>query len=152
MARLNQFFVATTLGSVYKVASSPDDSSNPTIEKIANFGKNKIPVGEVHNEGDTIGITKLGVHSYRGRRSRGNKNWVELLENVKVLYWLWRTEGVAGLFLQEKDALECGKKKNLKLCDPRWKEQTMQVLTEVGDGHPFFTISQHDILKLSYTS
>lgn len=150
MACLRRFFVTTVFGSVYEVTAPQKQNSNPIIKKIADFGENKVPVGECHSEGDTIGITRIGIYLYLGRRSKGKKSWTESLENIKMLYWRWKTEQVASLFLSREEALKCAKDKTLIECDRRWERQTKKVLEKIGTEHPHFTISKHEVLAITY--
>ena len=62
------------------------------------------------------------------------------VEMVNTVYWQGKTSTVIALFLTEEKARECFASPDLKPCDPRWLENTNEVLEAIGENHPTITI------------
>jgi len=62
------------------------------------------------------------------------------VEMVNTQYWRGKTSDIIGLFLAEDKAQEYFSSSKLKPCDPRWQEDTREVLEAIGENHPTITI------------
>ena len=70
------------------------------------------------------------------------------LEMVNTQYWGGGTSAITALFLTEDKARQCFDQSGLEPCDPRWIEDTKQVLEAIGEEHPTISICHHDNLAL----
>ena len=137
--RLKAFFVITTNSSLYRVSSMKDGSGFPIIEKIAMRRRgpgSRVEIGTRIKDGQFVGIMRLGIVLYNQERERQRP------EDVNTYHWGGKTPPIVSLFLKEEDARRCINRNGLRLCDPRWKNQTAEVLAVIGDNHPVFIVSR----------
>jgi hypothetical protein len=132
-------FFAVTETSVYRVADEKDANGIPIVEKIVLREKSKIPVGGRLRNGNLVGIMKERIVLYfRDHRPDGN----EVLRPEEANEWGGGTSPIIALFLNKEEAMNCSNSVDLKPWDQRWKKQTRETLTAIGDNHPVFMLSK----------
>jgi len=115
-----------------KIATKSENSSiavgKSLSSKMLSIGQNLIPF-----------IPKGGGISLFERR----------IENVDFNYWKGQTSPVVALFFEKYNAELCfNYSSDLKPCDIRWIEATKNVLHEIGEDHPRFSICHHEEMAL----
>ncbi len=99
------------------------------------------------NNGQSVGITRDGILLYDAKLIG---DMPQLPESVNTMFWSGKTTSVVALFLDEKEAMSCFDSVNLRVCDQRWKEQTMQVMETIGNRHPVFRFAVMPDFGISY--
>lgn len=129
---LHKFYVVTKT-SIYLVEDKGADGY-PSAVKIALRGQSKLPVGHRLRGGNMIAICwKLIAYSPEGNRE---------IEKVNTFYWGDSTSHIVALFKTEDEARLCFASDDPKSCDPRWIEETREVLREIGEDHPVFYVAE----------
>jgi len=139
-------FFAVTQTSVYEIQAEGEDGK-PSVVKIALHVNSITPVGHKLANTDMISVgrniigyipEKYGLmHPLTGSERNISK--------VNISFWGGNTSLVIALFENEEDAMECSAESDLKPCDPRWIEQTRQVLEVIGNAHPVFFVPYDDL-------
>ena len=151
--RLHEFFAAT-MTSIYHVTDTKDNFGVPIVKKIhCRDPRSTLKVGEKLKNGYFVAITRMGLvlyfedpdllEAYPSQR-------IQRLENVRLRYWGSKTSPVVALFLKRNDALACSEHKNLRPCDPRWREFTEEVLAAIGDRHHVFILAKFASLEIRF--
>jgi len=130
-------FFAVTMTSVYRITDQKDKDGIPIVEKIALRGKSKIPIGGRLKHGSLVGISRDRICLYHGKSSQRLR-----LEEVTNYNWGGTTSPIAALFLAKEEARNCFSTLDLKCCDPRWRKQTEEVITAIGDNNPVLVLSK----------
>lgn len=142
-----EFFAVTTT-SVYRVSDEKDEDGIPIVEKIALKGQSKILVGGRLKNGYLVGISRDRICLYQDEEMSPyasiNKEHPRPLEEVNTFFWGGTTSPIIALFFKKDEALKCLNSPDLKYCDPRWKEQTKEVLATIGNNHPVFILSKKE--------
>lgn len=143
---LDEFFALTlnslTRGvSVWRV-SSKKERNIPIVEKIAIIGQSPIPVGGKLSGGSFAGVMKSCILLYNTPNQKRQRP-----EEVNSAYWGGNTSPIAALFIKKDDAMVCLHSKGLKHCDPRWRKETEETLSKIGDNHPVFVLSISDPIR-----
>jgi len=139
---INQFFVVT-MTSVYEVSCK---DGNGVVTKKMLRGESEVGIGIVLPGGPMVSIGRQIIMFIP--EGGGITSFNRQLGMVNTRYWGGNTSPVVALFLTEKEAVECFNQKSVIVCDPRWLEQTKNVLTLIGDNHPVFSISNSPELAL----
>jgi len=137
----NEFFAVTTT-SVYRVFYDKGKHV-ASATKIASNGKSEVPVGHDLKGGYMIAICdQLIAYCPEGSgRTSPTSTFERKIEMVNTTFWGGRTSKIIALFETEAEACSClSGNKNLEPCDPRWRAETKEVLTKIGDNHPGFEI------------
>lgn len=144
--RIHEFF-AVTETSIYHVS---DGTGMAVAQKIALHDASAIGAGQILGGGTMVAICKCliayipeggGITSYERR-----------IEMVNTRWWGGNSSPIIGLFKNKEDAYECFAEKSQKSCDPRWQAQTLEVLREIGEDHPHFSICHYPALALPIVS
>jgi len=126
-------FYAVTYTSVYLVKDK-DEDGRPAAVKIALRGESNLPIGHRLRGGSMIAICyRLIAYSPEGNRE---------IEKINTFYWGDSTSRIVALFKTEEEARICFASNNLKSCDPRWINETREVLREIGEDHPVFYVAK----------
>lgn len=132
---LEEFF-AVTETSVYCV-----QAKGPVATKIALDGASDVAVGTTLKGGSRIAIcNRLIVYEPIDDDTK--------IEDMNPLLWGGRSSTIVALFMTEEEALACFNGDDLESCDPRWADQTLRVVTEIGDAHPVFEVCRTPELAL----
>ncbi len=144
-----RFFYAVTTTSVYRaVMSGP--LGRPYLIKIACRGESSVLVGGKIANGTMVSIGKhliLFVPEGSGGVSPTSTMQREI-SKVNIRYWGDQTSGVVALFTTEEDAMDCYEGKNLIICDPRWKQKTIEVLRAVGENNLHCSVTNDPEMQL----
>ena len=146
---VNEFYVVT-LTSLYHVIARGEDSPAPVAEKIALKGESGLPVGHRLKGGTMIAICKFlmpYIPEGCGWLSP-NTTFERHVEEMNTFYWGQRTSPIVALFMDKHTALDCLAQDRLVACDPRWLEQTAEVIAAIGDDHPAFEVCHYPDLAL----
>lgn len=141
--RLERFYAVTESRSVYEVnARGEGDSPYPYAEKIALGGTSALGVGTRIDNGQIIAIARfLQAYIPEGHSPLSSlTSFQRGLEQVNTMWWRGGTSPIVALFLKKEEALNCYLQADLHRCDPRWLEQTKEVLAAVGTDHPTFEV------------
>lgn len=122
-------FFAVTNTSVYRLQAK---GSTATATKIALHGYSNVGIGGTLEDGTRLAICRFLV-MYTPRTARG-------IEAVSEMYWGGHSSWIVALFKSEAEAMACFANGDLRSCDPRWAEQTLQVVAEIGNNHPAFEV------------
>ena len=139
---IHEFF-AVTKTSVYRVSDERGENNWPIVEKIALRGESKTSVGCRLRNGCLVGIMggKLsGIYLYDQDHPRHGS--VQPPEMVNNGFFGGRASHLVALFLEKEAAIKCSDSKDPQPLDPRWREQTNEVLNAIGNDHPVFIISR----------
>jgi len=92
-----------------------------------------MPVGGRLTGGNDVGIMlKTGIVLFNpSKRDREP-------ESVNIVHWGGKTSPITALFLNKKKAIKCLHSEDIKMCDPRWKKETLEVFKKIGTKHPVF--------------
>lgn len=142
-------FFAVTVTSVYRVVAD-NGQGHPFAEKIALKGESKLLVGHKIQDGMMIAIARcLQAYIPEGHSTVSSQTSVERrLEQVNTMWWRTGTSPIVALFLSEEDARTCFEQLDLVPCDPRWLDQTKEVIVAVGEEHPTITVCHYPDLAL----
>ena len=140
---IHEFF-AVTRTSVYRVTDEEGENGWPIVEKIALRGESEIPIGKRLTEGYNVGIMKKGIVMFSSSRKHREP------ELINVYHWGGKTSSIIALFLKENRAMECFNSKNTTVCDPRWKNETLETLDKIGNDHSVFIPSITEGLSRCY--
>lgn len=135
-----QVFFAVTTTSLYKVFAMGEDRK-PYAIKIGLRGESSIPIGN-KIAGEMLSIAKcLQFYIPEGHSwlSCGT-SFERRLEMVNTQWYQGKTSNIIALFFNEDEARKCFAFPDLVSCDPRWLEQTQEILESVGENHPTITI------------
>ena len=138
---LNEFWVVTGT-SVYRVHTNEQMMAFATKTKV-HTGQSAIQAESQLPGGNMIAIGKEGLLAYTPEGSglvSPMSTTQKDPEMVNTRYHGGSTSPIVALFLDEKSADECTKSTELKTSDPRWKEQTRNVLEAIGENHPTFFV------------
>jgi len=150
--RLHEFF-AVTETSVYRVRDMLDNGGTPFVEKVSQRSPSRVDVGDRLKNGSLVAVTKRGLFLYhddlpcRGRAL----NRPARLEELGALLIGDHTSPVVGLFLDQREALDCLNWGPGALNERRWEKCTKAVIEAIGDDHPVFTISRHPDYAFSFS-
>jgi len=149
MADFLEKFYAVTKTSVYEVVAK-DKDGNPYAIKIALHGKSKFGIGEKLNGGTMLAIAKSLQFFIPESHSMASPQtgFERRLEHVNTMWWRGGSSDIVALFLKKEEALSCSKESNLTKCDPRWLNQTREVLEKIGEEHPTISICHDPTLCL----
>lgn len=130
--KLDRFFAVTASLSIYLV-SSETDRGIPIVKKIYLDPRSlsKVGAGEWLIGGSFVYINHRGIFLFDRGASR-----------VRAEECGDHSSPIVALFLDRKAAFECIRTANLQPADPRWKEQTLEVLAAIGNDHPTFILSK----------
>lgn len=143
MDEIHEFFAATQT-SVYVVKDEMENGC-PIVEKIAEKKISPFPIGGKLKNGSRIGIMlKMGIVLYNPSRRE------EKPEQVNIARWGGKTSSIVALFLEKDRAIRCLDSKNITMCDPRWKKETLETLEKIGNNHPVFVFSIIDGPNVCY--
>lgn len=136
---LEQFFAVTTT-SLYEVITKGKDGY-PFVRKIDLHGESQIAIGQTMT-GDLLAVCKyLQFFIPEKYGLTTPMSGIERrVERVSTCYYQGKTSPVIALFLKEDKARECFASSDLQPCDPRWLENTKEVLAAIGENHPTITI------------
>lgn len=142
-------FFAVTQTSVYKIQAKGKDGC-PLVVKIALHGDSVIPVGHELKNTDMVSVGKniIGYIPEKYGLTNPLTGSERNISKVNISFWGGQTSLVIALFENETDAMECFAESDLKPCDPRWIEQTQQVLEAIGDAHSVFFVPHDDLALL----
>ncbi len=146
---LKEFF-AVTKTSVYH-AKAQGKNGYPSVKKIAVHGdSNSPPVGYQLQGGTMVAICKQLIVFFPEKYAMTSPlaGIERNIEKVNTRYWGDGTFAIIALFKTKTEALECFKVTNAKPCDSRWRKQTEEVLREIGEKHPAFSICHSQGLAL----
>ena len=147
---LEKFFAVTTT-SLYEVLAKGEDG-RPRVRKIDLHEESQLPIGATMS-GDLLAVAKwlqFFIPECHGMLSPMTS--VERrVEMVNTQWWQGKTSAIIALFLTEDKARECFASPDLKPCDPRWQEDTREVLTAIGENHPTITICHWKDMALMVT-
>jgi hypothetical protein len=130
-------FFATTRPSVFEIFDG-NDGTSPSIKVLATCSKRGLRVSEQMFGGSCIAVAGMhGVVLYSPNPDAEGRE----PENRPEVSWDCRTAAIVGLFLEEERAMECFRTPDLQHDDPRFREESAQVLAAIGDDHPVFVIS-----------
>ncbi len=139
---IHEFF-AVTQTSVYRVSDERGENNWPIVEKIALRKESKTSVGGRLRNGCLVGIMggKLsGISLYDQDHPRHGS--VQPPEMVNTSFFGGGTSHLVALFLEKEAAIKCSDSKDLQPLDPRWRKQTNEVLSAIGNDHPVFIVSR----------
>ncbi len=135
---LHEFFAVTASESLYQITDQRwGEKEWPTVERLVSIeGPEGTPKPFRLEDGTSVGITaERGIWLFD--RVKGGP-----FEDIAFpLFWGGHTNKVVALFLDESSASDCLLHRDLQQWDCRWREQTIQVLNEIGDRHPCFNVS-----------
>ena len=143
MDEIHEFF-AVTQTSVYRVTDEDGENGWPIVEKIALMGESEIPIGRRLTDGYNVGIMKKGIVMFSSSKRHREP------ELVNVYYWGGKTSSIIALFLKKNKAMECFNSENTTVCDPRWKNETLETLGKIGNDHSVFILSRTEGLSRCY--
>jgi|GEM_PF-1376412 len=138
--KLELKFFAVTTTSLYGVIARGEDGY-PFVRKIDLHGESQIAVGQTMT-GDLLAVCKYlqffipEKHGLMAPMSGIERR----VERVSTCFHQGKTSAIVALFLYENKARECFNSRDLKPCDPRWLEDTKEVLAAIGEDHPTITI------------
>ncbi len=138
---LHEFF-AVTQTSVYRVSDERGENNWPIVEKIALKEESKLPVGGRLQDGYLVGVMGgrlSGIVLYDQDHPRPGS--VQPPEMVNTAFYGGGTSRLVALFLEKEAAIKCHNSENPQPLDPRWRKQTNEVLSAIGDSHPVFIVS-----------
>ena len=127
-----------TITSVYLVTDQKDEKNIPIVEKIALKGESRISVGQRLAGGSYAGIAPDGIILYDEDHPREPR---QKPEEVNIAFYGGRTSPIVALFLNKDRAMACFNSADLKPSDPRWEDETREVLNSIGDNNPVLTVS-----------
>ncbi|MDP1718942.1 MAG: hypothetical protein Q8L24_00760 [bacterium] len=133
---LKKFFAVTTT-SIYEVICD-GKSLAPIVRKVALRGSSAVIVGGTLKDGTMLSVGKNLVmftpegHSWLSPMTSFERD----LDKVPLQWQGGHSSYVVSLFLKKTDAEKCLAADSEKVCDPRWLEQTKEVLRAIGDDHP----------------
>lgn len=136
---LTEFF-AITMNSVYHVIGQ--ELGKPIVTKIQARVEGKIPVGGMLLNGAMLGICRqLQLYFPEGGGLISQVTFFERrLEMVNTYYWGGHTSDIVALCLTEERAMEITNQPDLRPCDPRWLDDTREVIRLIGENHPVFEV------------
>lgn len=139
-------FFAVTQTSVYKVQDGGKDG-RPSVVKIALHGDSVTPVGCELENTDMVSVGKMIIGYTPEKYGLTNPltGHERNISKVNTSFWGGHTSLVVAVFQNEAEAMKCSAESDLKPCDPRWIEQTRQVLEAIGDAHPVFFVPHDDL-------
>ncbi|MBN2198192.1 hypothetical protein JW698_03355 [Candidatus Wolfebacteria bacterium] len=109
----------------------------PLIIKIELTGESSVKAGGILKNGRFVGVMKDGIClfdvSHRTERRP---------DEVNTIFWGGKTTPLTALFLNRERALDCFKTLNRENWDPRWREETEEVIRAIGDNHPIFILGR----------
>jgi hypothetical protein len=145
---LEKFFVVTK-NSLYEVVA-PESGPAPVAKRIKEHSPNKdMPIGAVITYPNVSICKWLQFYIPERYGFMHPMTGVEReIAQVNTAYWGGRTSGIVALFLNENDAETCFESSDLELCDPRWLENTKEVVKRIGNEHPTVTVSNWSGLRL----
>ncbi len=149
-AFIGQFYWVTQY-SIYRVTVA-DLVTSPSITKVATRGGKKlgVPVGGRFHGKFYVAITGKGLFRYSMFRHQR----VPASEPVKKIEEVGRRQrGMSanppvGIFLSRSKADECYAESSVIKFDPRWHNETLEVLEQIGENHPLVTISNEGIFAM----
>lgn len=150
--QIQTFYVVTQsthAASLYVVTNSGGDYGQPVAVKIGIKGQSNAGVGN-RLTGKMIGI---GRHLLPFSMGEGGVDGVESIERLLVetgrgSWWWGGSSPVIALFMRQEDAKRCLEAPGLVPCDPRWIEETQQVLQAIGSNHPAFAVFRRPEIAL----
>jgi hypothetical protein len=136
---LEKFFTVTTT-SLYEVIAK-GENGYPYVCKIDLHGESQISVGQTMT-GDLLAVCKwLQLFIPEKYGLTAPMSGIERrVERVSTCFYQGKTSPVIALFLTEDKARECFASPDLQPCDPRWLDDTKEVLEAIGEDHPTITI------------
>ena len=140
-----QEFFAVSSASLYRVSVDRDDEYGwPTVVKLAarEGVDSGISVGVGLKNGRLVGVMASGICLYDSMGRGDEPERPQRPEQVNTRWWGGYTSPIAALFLRLEDAEECLRQDGLETLDPRWRDQTQEVLSAIGNDHPVFIISR----------
>lgn len=143
---LEEFF-AVTRTSVYHVKAESEDGA-PSATKIALRGNSVVLVGQKLWRSDGMILVGKRLIGYIPEEHGATSPLVGVerdFNRVSSRWWGEGTSSVIALFAKENEAMQCFNESDLEPCDPRWVEQTRQVLNAIGDDHPAFFVPHDDL-------
>ncbi len=138
---LECFWVVTET-SVYHVGIDKHNYGVVTKVAILPEKDSSIPVGHVLQGGYIIAVGRVifpfvpDAHGMVSPVSTFERNPLM----VNTINWGQNTSGVVAMFTSEEAAMECGKAPCLLRSDPRWREQSEEVLRLIGHDHLCFVV------------
>lgn len=134
---LKKFF-AVTFTSLYEV-DCEHESGAPLVVKLAlrPGSDSSIVAGTSLKNGQMLSVGKqLRMFTPEGHGwFSPNTSWERDLTKVPTMWWGGQTSYVVALFLEKEDAEKCLAVCSEITCDPRWINQTKEVLQAIGDEH-----------------
>ena len=140
-------FYAVTGTSVYFVKDRMSKTDAvPMARKIALKSDSDIGVGQVLRHGTLLAITeRLQMYIPEGG---GITSFQRKIEKVNTRYWGGHSSDIVALFTSKEEAMKCFESDDLVPRDPRWKAETEDVLSKIGDDHPTFYVCKYPGLSL----
>jgi len=143
--RLQKFFAVTAASPVaitlWEIEAKGKNGC-PRIRKIASLPKprrRKKKFAEITEmSGQMLAVAKW-LQLFNLQRLRSGRQ-ERRLDKVSTCLWQGGTPPIVSLFLTEDEARECFASLDPKFCDPRWQENTKEVLSAIGENHPTFVI------------
>ena len=144
MSHLKEFFAVTVSGSLWHAEIFNEAEPYPSLVKLAQAKGSKASWGV--GEKESSGMLAICQHLLlfipeKYGRAHPMTGYEREPTMVNTFYWGPCTSPIVGLFLSEADARECLASNNFEVCDPRWKQSTIEVLRAVGKEHPCCSIS-----------
>lgn len=145
---INEFF-AVTKTSVYHVEAHGEWHATGT--KIAQKGKSKVAIGYDIADGGMIAIGKClqGFIPERYGFASPMTGFERQIEMVNTQWWRGGTSSIVALFKNKRTAMAClNRSGDKKPCDSRWIRSTREIIAEIGDEHPSFSVCHHQEMRL----
>jgi hypothetical protein len=143
---IHQFYAVTTTSVYFVKDRRSKEDPRPLARKIALRGESELSVGTELANGTMIAITKqLQAYIPEGG---GITSFQRRIEDVNTQYWGGHSSNIVALFTAKKKAMECFAHSDLQCCDPRWIEETKQVISKIGKDHPSFEVCKWKDLAL----
>lgn len=152
MSELQRFF-AVTINSLYEVKIG--EAGRPAVTKIGTrveVQNPPVPVGKTQS-GSYVLVSWRGIIRFEAegvdviRKSEVNPP-DDVIRNLSSC----ATQKIAGLFLNEEAARSCLSlsHREAEECDPRWEQETKEVLEAIGSNHPVFIIPRMPYYAFSF--
>ena len=126
------------------------EPGTPYLVKIACNGDSAVGVGKRIDNGTMISVgNQLWLFVPEGSGPTApTSTFQREISLVSNCYWGGQTSCVVALFMNGKDAMACYRESNHVWCDPRWKNNSIEVLRAIGENHPHCSITNYPDLIL----
>ncbi len=151
---LDSFFTVTTSGHLWRIKSRNGQIEGPFVEQFSNSDKPSISVDYTERGGAYVAVGNV-ITIYRADENRQLRciRYEGFSEDYRVGY----LSPVVALFLSYDAARQCQEAvahdlKRATICDPKWKEPTIETLEQIGSVHAVFIpcMGKHFSILASY--